>query len=79
MGPIEADQTQRLHGWYDEIDADGYVRRTPYEMRWRVLFASELQFMAEAAGLCVDAVEGDHKGAPYQTGSPKIFLIARKP
>ncbi len=79
MGPIEGDQTQRLFGWYDEIDENGLVRRTPYEMRWRLLFAAELELLVEAAGLSVAVIEGDHRGSQFETTSPKIFMIACKP
>jgi len=79
MESIERDQTQRLFGWYDEIHESSLVRRVPYEMRWRLLFAAELELMIEAAGLTVTATEGDHRGSMYETTSPKIFMIAGKP
>lgn len=79
MGPVEADQTQRLYGWYDEIGEDGAVYRTPYEMRWRLIFLSELMLLVETAGLEVEKVEGDHQKSAYTAASPKIFMIAVKP
>lgn len=78
MGPIEADQTQRLFGWYDEMDEDGAVYRKPYEMRWRLIFPSELTLMIESVGLKVRSLEGDHRRTSYSAESPKIFMIAEK-
>lgn len=78
MGPIETDQTQRLFGWYDEIGEDGLIRRTPYELRWRLTFAAELSLMVETAGLRVESIEGDHRRSKFDASSPKIFMIAAK-
>lgn len=78
MGPIEADQTQRLFGWYDELDDAGLVTRTPYEMRWRLIFVAELILMVEAAGLSVQSIEGDHQMSKFGATSPKIFMIAAR-
>ncbi len=79
MGAVEADQTQRLFGWYDELNENGAVYRTPYEMRWRLIFLPELTLMMEAAGLVVESIEGDHRQSAYDISSPKIFIIASKP
>jgi SAM-dependent methyltransferase len=79
MGPIQGDQTQRLFGWYDELDEGGLVHRTAYELTWRLTFAPELSLMMESVGLDVESVEGDHRRSAYGATSPKIFLIASKP
>ena len=47
LGAVDADQRQQLHGWYDEIDESGCVRRTPYSMWWRPVFRGELELMLD--------------------------------
>jgi SAM-dependent methyltransferase len=79
LGALDAGQRQRLYGWYDEIDEQGLIRRTPYEMHWRPIFRAELELMLECAGLCVESVEGGHRHEPFTPLSPKLFVIARKP
>jgi hypothetical protein len=78
FGRLQPDQRQKLHGWYDELGEDGTVRRTPYDMTWRLMFRGEAELMVRSCGLDVIAVEGGHRHEPFQTDSPKLFLIARK-
>lgn len=77
-GPFDAAQRQELYGWYDELDAEGLVRRRPYSMRWRPIFRYELELMLRAAGLRVTALEGDHQGAPFSATSSHLFVQAVK-
>jgi SAM-dependent methyltransferase len=77
IGPMEADQRQRLYGWYDELDEQGRVTRTPYSMYWRPVFRAELELMLEASGLEVESVEGGHRGEPFAARSPRLFVVAR--
>jgi ubiquinone/menaquinone biosynthesis C-methylase UbiE len=79
MGALEPDQRQRLYGWYDEIDEQGRVLRTPYSMHWRPMFRSELELMLEGCGLAIDSVEGGHRCEAFATRSPRMFVIARRP
>lgn len=79
LGALDAGQRQRLYGWYDEIDGQGLIRRTPYEMSWRPVFRAELELMLECAGLCIESIEGGHRHEPFTPQSPKLFAIARKP
>jgi ubiquinone/menaquinone biosynthesis C-methylase UbiE len=79
LGPMGADQVQELFGWYDEIAADGIVRRTLYSMHWRPIFRYEMQLMVERAGLAIESVEGGHQKEPFTAQSRKMFVIARKP
>lgn len=78
LGPFDADQRQQLFGWYDEIDEQGVVHRTPYSMYWRPIFRSELELMLEACGFEVESVEGGHQGEPFTARSPKLFVVARR-
>jgi SAM-dependent methyltransferase len=76
MGPMAEDQVQELFGWYDEIDPEGVVRRTPYAMRWRPVFRYELALMLERVGLVPVAIEGGHRREPFTAASPKMFVVA---
>jgi SAM-dependent methyltransferase len=78
LGPLQADQVQELFGWYDEIAADGVVRRTLYSMHWRPIFRYEMQLMLERAGLELESLEGGHRKEPFTAQSRKMFVIARK-
>lgn len=78
LGPIDADQRQRLFGWYDELDEAGAVRRTPYSMFWRPIFRAELELMLESCGLTIESVEGGHRREEFTARSPKLFVIARR-
>jgi SAM-dependent methyltransferase len=79
MGPMGPDQRQRLYGWYDELDEQGRVLRTPYSMYWRPIFRSELELMLEACGLEVAGVEGGHRSEAFAARSPRMFVVARRP
>lgn len=78
LGPLDADQRQRLYGWYDEVDERGMVYRTPYSMHWRPIFRAELELMLEACGLAIESVEGGHRREEFTARSPKLFVVARK-
>jgi SAM-dependent methyltransferase len=78
MGPMDAEQRQRLYGWYDELDEQGRVLRTPYSMQWRPIFRAELELMLETCGLEVESIEGGHRGEPFVTRSPRMFVVARR-
>jgi SAM-dependent methyltransferase len=77
-GPLDADQRQRLYGWYDELDEQGRVTRTHYSMYWRPIFRAELELMLEASGLQVESIEGGHRREPLAARSPRLFVIARR-
>jgi SAM-dependent methyltransferase len=78
VGPVDADQRQRLFGWYDEVDEQGIVHRTPYSMWWRPIFRAELELMLESSGLTIESVEGGHRNEVFVAQSPKLFVVARK-
>jgi hypothetical protein len=77
-GPVDADQRQELHGWYDELADDGTVRRIPFSMHWRPIFRFELELMLETAGFDLISVEGGHSREPFVADSPHIFTRAVK-
>ena len=78
LGKMQADQKQKLYGWYDEIESDGAVKRQPYEIYWRPVFKYEIQLMLEKAGFVVDKIFGGHQDEPYTNSSGKMFIQAIK-
>ncbi|SRR5712692_1407372 len=78
MDPFDEDHRQRLHGWYDEMDADGTVRRRHYSMHWRPIFRFEIDLMLRQASLQICKIEGGHLKEPYTAQSPRMFIQARK-
>lgn len=76
MGKMQADQKQKLYGWYDEMESDGTVKRQPYEVYWRPIFKYEIMLMLEKAGFQVDKIYGGHQDEPYTSSSRKMFIQA---
>jgi len=76
MGKMQADQKQKLYGWYDEMESDGTVKRQPYEVYWRPIFKYEIMLMLEKAGFQVDKIYGVHQNEPYTSSSRKMFIQA---
>jgi SAM-dependent methyltransferase len=67
-----------LTAWFDAWPAEGGpVRRVSRNDRLRLATAGELAAMAEAAGLTVEALEGDHAGSPFGPGAERAVLLAR--
>jgi len=78
IGPFDEHHRQQLHGWYDEIDSEGSVKRQSYSIYWRPIFRFEAELMLKQAGLKLDCIEGGHLKEPYTSQSPRMFIQARK-
>ena len=64
--------------WFDAWPAEGGpVSRVSRTDHLRLVSAGELAAMAEAAGLVVEAIEGDHAGRPFGPGAERAVLLAR--
>ena len=64
--------------WFDTWPTDGGpVSRISRTDHVRLVTAGELATMAEAAGLTVEAIEGDHTGGPFGPGAERAVLLAR--
>lgn len=64
--------------WFDTWPVDGGpVTRVSRTDHLRLVTAGELATMAEAAGLTVEAIEGDHAGGPFGPGAERAVLLAR--
>src|SRR5262245_16268688 len=63
---------------YDELDADGRVRRSmlPFTMRW--LYRYELEHLLARAGFALEAVYGSYDLDEYSAESELMLAIARK-
>ena len=77
-GPMDTNQRQQLHGWYDELSEDGRIERTHYSLHWRPIFRFEIELMLEQAGFVVESIHGGHCGEAYTEQSPRMFIRARK-
>jgi SAM-dependent methyltransferase len=76
--PLDANQRQQLHGWYDELSEDGSIERTHYSLYWRPIFRFEIELMLEEAGFVLESLHGGHCGEPFTGRSPRMFIRARK-
>ena len=64
--------------WFDAWPTErGPVSRISRTDQLRLVTAGELAAMAEAAGLIVEAIEGDHTGGPFGPGAERAVLLAR--
>ena len=78
VSPIDERQRQRLHGWYDEEDPEGTVKRTPYSICWRPIFRYELTLMLQGAGFEMKSLEGGHRHEPFKADSSWMFVQASR-
>jgi SAM-dependent methyltransferase len=77
-GKMNAEQVQPVYGWYDETTPDGTIKRTPYNMEWRIIFRYEMVLMLEKAGFQVTNIYGGNRDEPFETHSLKMFFEAIK-
>lgn len=71
--------TQKLHvTWiYDEIGADGTVKRTFAPVVWRYYFYAELRLLLSACGFEVDEVYGSTEFDPFEDGCERMIVLAK--
>lgn len=71
-----ATATVTLTQWFDAWPPPlGPVRRASRTDRLRLVGASELTAMAEAAGLVVEQLAGDHQMGPFGPGAHRVVLL----
>ncbi len=75
--PLPAEQIDELRFFYDEQDAQGYLRRTTIDLRLRWFTRFELELLLESAGLAVDELYGNYALESYGPTSDRLLLIAR--
>jgi SAM-dependent methyltransferase len=71
-----AAQLVTMTNYYDELLADGQVRRhlSPFTMRY--VTAGELRLLVEAAGLTLQALYGTYELDPFEDDSPRLLAVA---
>lgn len=75
---IDAEQRQRIHGWYEELLPSGAALTSDFSYHWRLLFRGEITALLELSGLEEWAALGDFDGAPWTVDSPRIVIVARR-
>lgn len=76
-----ADMAQQINNVtfvYDELDANGGVRRTVHPMALRWFYRYELEHLLERAGFVVEAVYGSYDLDPFLSGSDIMLTVAQR-
>ena len=63
---------------YDEVTADGTLKRTVAPQTLRYVFASEMKLLLRLAGLELIEIYGDYERNPFVEGSERMIIMARK-
>jgi ubiquinone/menaquinone biosynthesis C-methylase UbiE len=74
-----ARQNVLYHMVYDDVDADGKVRRQKHTLDLLTLTSFELQVYLEDTGLMIDGLYGEYDLRPYETESALIVFTGTKP
>ena len=70
-------QMMHIHWLFDEIQADGTLKRTYAQQFLRYFFLSELSLLLQLTGFRVDAVYGDMARNPFEDGCEQMIVLAR--
>lgn len=62
---------------YDEITADGTVKRTFAPLLLYYYFFNEIKLLLSAAGFEIDDVYGDLDYGPFEDGAERMIIVAR--
>lgn len=71
------DQVHTIHIFYDEVIADGSLRRTADHFPTRILFRRELELLLSQAGFGALRFYGDYDLSPWQSHSPRLIAAAQ--
>lgn len=74
----EARQVQRVTVFYDRIDGVGNLRRVQTVFGQRYTFPREAAADLERGGFIVQNVFGSYDFAPYEAGSDRLIVVARR-
>lgn len=75
---IDADQRQRIYGWYEEQLPSGAAFTSDFSYWWRLIFRGEMTALLELSGLAEEQVWGDFDGGAWDVDSPRIIVQAAK-
>jgi SAM-dependent methyltransferase len=73
-----AEQIVTVNHIYDEIAADGALRRTVAAFDLRYLWRFEAELLLDTAGYELEAIYGDWNGSDYGSDSERMILVARR-
>ena len=73
-----AEQTIHVNLIYDEIAAEGQVRRTLVPFDHRYLWRFEAELLLDKAGFVLEGVYGDRSLGPFEGDSDTMILVARR-
>lgn len=73
-----AEQTLHVTLIYDEIAADGRLRRTLVPYAARYLWRYEAELLLDKAGYTLEALHGDWDAGPFESASDHMILVARR-
>jgi SAM-dependent methyltransferase len=73
-----ATQTLEVCFFYDEVGADGLLRRTvaPFDLHY--FTRREVELLLERTGFAVEDVYGSYDLDPYWAGSPKLIVVGQR-
>jgi SAM-dependent methyltransferase len=74
-----ATQTQHITFLFDEADADGIVKRTPFLFQMHYFYPREMELLLERVGFVVEEIWGTHEQHDFDAHSPRMIFAARKP
>lgn len=75
---IDADQRQRIYGWYEEQLSSGAAYTSDFSYWWRLIFRGEMTALLELSGLAEEQAWGDFDGGAWDVDSPRIVVQAVK-
>jgi SAM-dependent methyltransferase len=70
-----ATQRRAVTHIFDEVTADGLVRRTTVSYELRFVFPAELPLLAGAAGLTLESVHGGYDLEPFEAGCERMIAV----
>ena len=62
---------------YDEVTADGTVKRTVAPVVNRYYFEPEIRLLLKQTGFAVEEIFGDLNRSPFEDGCPRMVVVAR--
>lgn len=72
-----ATQVMTVNHIYEEIAADGGVRRTVGTFNLRYMWRFEAELLLDKAGFSVESIFGDWDMSPYASNSERMVIVAR--
>jgi SAM-dependent methyltransferase len=71
-----AEQIMEVTWIYDEVTADGTLKRLVVPVKIRYFFLAEMRLLLKLAGFALADVYGDFDGSPFVDGCPRMVIVA---